>query len=102
MDTVKIIGIKSAPSSKNPEVMYYNYYFTQDFSEYDLQNASMISGVACDSEFCMADIGCQVGDVVEFHYKKGFQGKAALVGCSIVKEVNKSMNASDTSNPNKK
>lgn len=85
MSTVKIIGIKKQPSSKNPDVIYHTYFYTSQFSDYDLEHAQVIQGVSCGSEFANVDIGCQVGDEVEFAYTKGFQDKAVLVGCRIVK-----------------
>jgi plastocyanin len=84
MDTVKIIGIKRTPSSKDPNRLYHNYYYTCKHSDYDMEHAADISGMACGVEFSMADIGCKVGDEVEFKYTKGFQDKATLVGCTII------------------
>ena len=84
---VKIIGIKSQPSAKNKDVMYHTYYYTQPFSDYDMERAADIRGIACGSEFSTVDIGCQVGDEVEFRYGKGFQDKAVLVGCEILKSA---------------
>ena len=89
MSTVKIVGIKRQPSSKNPDVMYHTYYFTQPHSEYDMEHAADIHGLSCGSEFCSTDIGCNVGDEVELKYTKGFQDKAVLVGCTIVKPAGK-------------
>lgn len=85
--SVKIIGIKRQPSAKNPAVMYHTYYYVQSFSDYDLEHAADIKGTACGSEFASVDIGCQVGDEVEFRYGKGFQDKAVLVGCDIIKSA---------------
>ena len=85
MSTVKIIGIKRQPSSKNPEVMYHTYYYTAPHNDYDVEHAKELYGISCGSEFASVDIGCSVGDEVEFRYNKGFQDKAVLVGCQIVK-----------------
>lgn len=85
MDTVKIIGIKRTPSSKNPQQLYHNYYYTAPHSAYDLEHATDIQGISCGVEFSMVDIGCKVGDEVEFRYDKGYQDKAVLVGCTMIK-----------------
>lgn len=84
MDSVKIIGIRCFPSSKNKDVMYYNYYYVRNYNDYELSVGAcygQVSGV----EFSTVDIGAQVGDEVIFNYIKGFQDKAQLVGCQIVK-----------------
>ena len=83
MNAVTIIGIKKAPSKKNPNVMYFTYYYTGVFSDYELENSETI-GQSCGSEFSTKDIGCKVGDRVEFLYERGFQDKAQLCGCNVV------------------
>lgn len=83
-NTVKIIGIKATPSTKNPEVLYYNYFYTTRHSDYDCEHAKVLTGIACGTEFSTTDIGCKVGDEVEFKYIKGYQDKAQLVGCTII------------------
>ena len=83
-NVVKIVGIKKAPSTKDPSKTYYNYYYTGSFSEYEIEHAD-VQGISCGVEFASVDIGCHVGDEVEFKYVKGFQDKATLVGCTIVK-----------------
>lgn len=86
-NVVKIVGIKVMPSSKDPNKLYYNYYWTGKFSTYELEHSQNIAGCSCGVEFSSVDIGCHVGDEVEFKYAKGFQDKATLVGCSIIKPV---------------
>lgn len=83
-DTVKIIGIKVTPSKKNTGQFYYTYYYTENFSDYDMES-SEVYGIACGSEFTTVNLGCKVGDEVELIYRKGFQNKAQLCGCNIVK-----------------
>lgn len=84
MNTVKIVGIKATPSSKNANITYYNYFYVSAFSDYDQEHATKLEGRSCGSEFSTVDIGCKVGDEVEFKYTKGYQDKATLVGCTIV------------------
>lgn len=87
VDSVKIVGIKKSPSSKNPEVTYYNYYYLGNYTEYDINN-SEVFGIPAGAEFSNIDIGCNVGDIVEFKYRKGFQDKAQLIGCTILQAAN--------------
>lgn len=86
-NVVKIVGIKVTPSKKDSNILYFNYYWTGKFSAYDLEHSANIAGCSCGVEFSSVDIGCHVGDEVEFKYTKGFQGKATLVGCTIIKPV---------------
>lgn len=83
-NTVKIIGIKVAPSSKDPSKVYRTYYFTGSFSSYELEHSD-VQGKTCGSENTILDLNCQIGDEVELVYQKGFQDRAVLVGCNIVK-----------------
>lgn len=80
-----IVGIKATPSSKNKDVTYYNYFYEEPFSDYDKERATVLNGRACGIEFSTTDIGCKVGDEVEFKYTKGYQDKAVLIGCDIIK-----------------
>lgn len=82
----RIVGIRISPSSKDRRTLYYNYYFTTDFTEYDYEN-SEVQGVCSGVEFATVDIGCQVGDLVEFKYRRGFQDRAQLIGCTILESV---------------
>ena len=85
MEQVKILGIKVTPSSKNKDVHYFTYFYQGEYSDYDKEHAVDLSGKPCGSEFSTVDIGCNVGDIVEFKYIKGYQDKAQLVGCTVVK-----------------
>ena len=79
-----IVGIKKTKST-NGDKTYFNYYYQESFSDYDCEHAEALQGVQTGTEFSYTDIGCKVGDVVEFEYTKGFQGKATLKGCKIIK-----------------
>ena len=80
----KIVGIKITKSADGTRT-YHNYFYTELFSDYDREHAQVIDGVQTGTEYSGVDIGCQVGDEVEFKYVKGFQGKAQLAGCTIIK-----------------
>lgn len=83
-NTVKIVGIKATPSSKDPSRIYRTYYFTGRFSSYDLDHSD-VQGIICGYESTGLDLNCQVGDEVELKYNKGFNGSAVLVGCTVIK-----------------
>lgn len=82
---VKIVGIKQMLKKDTKDQYYYNLYYTQPFSQYDVDNAVNLSGVCVGTEFAREDYGVHVGDEVEFLYTKGFQDKAYLVGVKVVK-----------------
>ena len=85
MEQVRILGIKVTPASKDPSKSYYNYYYQGEYSDYDVEHSTRLEGKPCGSEFASVDIGCHVGDIVEFKYIKGYQDKAQLVGCTVIK-----------------
>lgn len=80
-----ITGIKVSKKAGTDNVFYHNYYYTESFSNYDAEHAERLEGVQTGVEFSFEDIGCHVGDEVDFKYTKGFQGKAQLIGCTIIK-----------------
>lgn len=82
---VKIVGIKQMLKKDTKDQYYYNLYYTQPFSQYDVDNAVNLSGVCVGIEFAREDYGVHVGDEVEFLYTKGFQDKAYLAGVKVVK-----------------
>ena len=84
-NTVKIVGIKKMLKKDTKDQYYFNLYYTQPFSQYDVDNAADLFGVGVGTEFAREDYGVHVGDEVEFLYTKGFQDKAYLAGVKIVK-----------------
>jgi len=84
-NTVKIVGIKKMLKKDTKDQFYFNLYYTQPFSLYDVNNAVNLSGVCVGTEFAHDDYGVHVGDEVEFLYTKGFQDKAYLAGIKVVK-----------------
>lgn len=84
-NTVKIVGIKKMLKKDTKDQYYFNLYYTQPFSQYDVDNAVDLSGVCVGAEFAREDYGVHVGDEVEFLYTKGFQDKAFLAGVKVVK-----------------
>ena len=63
---------------------FFNYYLARPFSEYENSNSECI-GRAVETEGTGLDFMVKPGDHVELTYSKGFQGKAALSGMTVVK-----------------
>ena len=73
---VTIVGVRKSESKGRAA---YNYFCLKDFTDYEIQN-SECSGQAVVSEFSYTNFNLKPGDVVEFDYEPGFQGRATLVG----------------------
>lgn len=86
MSEVKIVGVRSFKNKKNGRIGY-TYYFTEDFSDYEEQSSESCLGVSCGNEFSYQDFNVMPGDVVNFVYGKGFEGRAVLQDIQVVKPV---------------
>lgn len=73
---VMIVGVRSFESKGRPA---FNYFGLKDFTDYDIQNSDC-EGQSVVTEFSYENYNLHVGDVVEFDYEPGFQGRASLVG----------------------
>lgn len=72
---VEIVGIrKGETKNKKP---CYNYYGLRAFSDYDMEN-SECEGRQVVVEFSYKDYGLSIGDIVDFQYEPGYEGKATL------------------------
>lgn len=79
---VTIVGIrKGETKNKKP---CYNYYGLRAFSDYDMEN-SECEGHQVVVEFSYKDYGLSVGDVVDFQYEPGFEGRATLSNVVMIK-----------------
>ena len=87
METVKVIGIKKLPSSKDSKRIGTTIYFTQPFDNYSVENAIDLTGFMCGEEFTYSEVNCKVGDEVELVYRKGFQNMAVLSEIKVVKSA---------------
>ncbi|MBR6380497.1 MAG: hypothetical protein IKS07_02310 [Lachnospiraceae bacterium] len=88
---VTILGIRKS-KNKDKTRDYFNYYVSRPFSDYEAgANDPDVhaQGVFCGAEFSTVELNCKVGDVVELHYQPGFQGKAVISGCSVIKPASK-------------
>lgn len=76
-----IVGVKKSKTKNGKEC--FRYYATKEFTEYDQEFAECIG---CDvvSEFSYRDYGLCLGDLVDFRYEPGFEGKAKLMDIVMV------------------
>lgn len=72
---VRIVGIKSG-ETKNRKPCF-NYYGLRNFSDYDLENSTCFGQQPVEA-FSYKDYGVSVGDLVDFQYEPGFEGRATL------------------------
>lgn len=77
---VTIVGVKK---SKSKDRDAFNYAGIKDYTDYEQDNA-VCEGQDVISEFSYRDFGLHVGDVVEFLYEPGFQGRATLTDVRMV------------------
>lgn len=80
---VTIVGVRKFESKGKKA---FNYHGLKDFTYYDLEN-SECEGNPVVTEFSYTDYNLHVGDIVEFDYEPGFQGRASLVGVRPISEV---------------
>lgn len=79
---VTIVGIRKG-TSKNGK-SFCQYYLTKPFSDYDMENGDC-SGFQTASEFTYKDYNLKVGDVCDFQYEPGFEGRATLSDVVVLK-----------------
>lgn len=73
---VTIVGVR-VNESKGRKA--YNYFGLKDFTDYEIENSECV-GQMVVSEFSYKNFNLKPGDVVEFDYEPGFQGRANLTG----------------------
>lgn len=84
---VTIVGVKKSSYGKDGNKrMGYNYSGTKSYTDYELENAEC-EGTDVITEFSSKDFGIHPGDVVEFMYEPGYQGKAQLVNVRVIKDA---------------
>lgn len=79
---VQIIGVQKGQSRNGRS--FSNIHFSSEFTPYESENGSCI-GLKVGTEFTYADVVCKPGDVCEFSYEPGYQGKATLTNITILK-----------------
>ncbi|MDO4343930.1 MAG: hypothetical protein Q4C50_03910 [Eubacteriales bacterium] len=82
---VLIVGVYTyAKNGKNGTTIS----FVREFKSWQIERGLRTDGVYAETEFTHMDCtGLQVGDIVRLAYQKGFQGKADLIGYSLVKRA---------------
>ncbi len=86
---VTILGIRKS-KNKDKTRDYFNYFYSRSFTDYEagVTDPDVIAqGLYCGSEFTGKQLDCKVGDTVELYFEPGFQGKAVLSGCRVVKSA---------------
>lgn len=83
--TVQIAGIYSfAKDGKSGSSLSY----LRSFEDWQEERAVRIVGVCAETEFTRMDCsGLNVGDIVRLIYRKGFKGRAELVGYTVVEST---------------
>lgn len=79
---VTIVGIKKGQTKNNKD--FFNYYGLKQFSDYDKEN-SECDGQEPVTAFSYKDYMVQVGDLVDFQYEPGFEGRATLSNIIMIK-----------------
>ena len=93
---VKIVGVKKSEykgKDGSPKVGF-NYLGTKQFTDYELEN-NECEGNDVIREFSSKDFGLHPGDVVEFMYEPGFEGRATLVDVKMIKIADAPFNDGD-------
>lgn len=79
---VTIIGIKQAQTKNKKD--FWQYYFQKAFTDYEMENSDCI-GFTVGSEFSYHDYNLKPGDVCDFQYEPGYEGKATLSDVVVLK-----------------
>lgn len=81
---VTIIGIKKAKTKNGRE--FCQYYYKKPFTDYELENSDCL-GMIVGNEFSYRDYNLKPGDVCDFQYEPGYEGKATLSDVFVVKPI---------------
>lgn len=82
-DVKTVIGIKAVKSKKTGNI-WYTYYVTNAFSNYELENSEFCEGVSCESVGSGVDFGLNIGDKVEFNYGRAIGDFQPVKSVTIV------------------
>ena len=83
---VTIVGVKKSDYKGKDGIpkVGFNYLGIKDFTAYELEN-NQCEGNDVIREFSNRDFNLHPGDVVEFMYEPGFEGRATLVDVKMLK-----------------
>ncbi len=79
---VTIIGIRKAKTKNGRE--FCSYFYEKAFTDYERENSDCL-GMTVGSEFSYKDYNLKPGDVCDFMYEPGFEGKATLSDVVVLK-----------------
>lgn len=82
---VQIVGVKKSnyKGRDGKDKTGFNYYGTKAFTQYEQENAEC-EGVDVVREFSSTDYNIHPGDVVNFEYEPGYEGKATLMNVTMI------------------
>lgn len=81
---VTILGFRKGKTKNGRD--YVQYYFSKNFTDYEIEN-SECAGITCGSEFSYRDYNLHPGDVCDFQYEPGFEGRATLADVVVLKDA---------------
>ncbi len=83
---VQVVGVKKMEymGRDSKSKIGFNYYGLKSFTKYEEENTAC-EGCAVITEFSNEDYNIHPGDIVEFVYEPGYQGKASLVNVLMLK-----------------
>lgn len=89
-----VVGIMKGKTKNNKEFVRYNY--TKNFTDYEMENGEC-AGVAVGTEFSYHDYNIKPGDVCDFQYEPGFEGRATLSDVVVLQSrLDDQLKAKDT------
>lgn len=76
MKKCTVVGIQSSKqtSGNNEGKVYYKYFLTEPFSNYEMENYDCL-GIKVLEEYSSVDFGVKVGDIVTPYYERMKFGK---------------------------
>lgn len=81
---VTIVGVKRSEYEKDGvRRESFNYCGTREYTDYEKENSSCV-GLDVIKEFSSKYFDVHPGDVVDFVYEPGYQGKAQLVNIRMI------------------
>lgn len=95
---VTIIGIKKAQTKNKKN--FCQYYFQKAFTDYEMENSDCL-GFVVGSEFSYRDYNLKPGDVCDFMYEPGYEGKATLSDVVVLKPNDNAGTGKDTKDTGK-
>lgn len=81
---VKIIGVMKGKNKVGKS--FSQYYYQKEFTDYEAGN-NECAGMSTGNEFSYTDYNLKPGDVCDFQYEPGFQGRATLSKVVVLKEA---------------